>query len=93
MSFTAGQRVRISARAHRGHHRTPGYLKGKSGTIERRHGSFTNPETRAYGADGLPEQELYLVALAQRDVWPEYAGTREDRIYVDIFEHWLEEAE
>jgi nitrile hydratase len=92
VTFVAGQRVCVSARPHRGHHRTPGYLKGKSGTIEHRSGSFTNPETRAYGADGLPERELYLVGFAQRDVWPEYAGRREDRIYVDVFEHWLEEA-
>jgi nitrile hydratase len=93
MSFRRGQRVRVAARAHDGHHRTPGYLKGKSGTIERAHASFTNPETRAYGADGLPKQQLYLVGFDQRDVWPEYAGREEDRIYADVFEHWLEEAE
>ncbi len=93
MSFTAGQRVRVSSRAHRGHHRTPGYLKGKAGRIERRQGSFTNPETRAYGTDGLPEKQLYLVGFEQRDVWSGYAGQPEDRIYVDVFEHWLEEAE
>ncbi|HET7743288.1 MAG TPA: SH3-like domain-containing protein [Gaiellaceae bacterium] len=90
MSFATGQRVRVSARAHRGHHRTPGYLKGRSGTIERRHGAFTNPEKRAYGSDGLPEQELYLVGFEQGDVWPGYSGKRDDRIYADVFEHWLE---
>jgi nitrile hydratase len=83
--------VRVAARAHEGHHRTPGYLKGKAGTIEREHGAFTNPETRAYGADGLPEQALYLVGFAQCDVWRGYTGRSEDRIYVDVFEHWLEE--
>jgi nitrile hydratase subunit beta len=86
-----GQRVRVSARAHSGHHRTPGYIKGKTGTVERLHGAFTNPETRAYGTDGLPEQRLYLVGFEQKDVWPRYQGR--DRIYVDVFEHWLEEAE
>ena len=55
------------------------------------HSSFTNPETRAYGDDGLPEQPLYLVGFAQPDVWPEYRGRDTDRIYVDVFEHWLEE--
>ena len=93
MSFAAGQRVRVSARVHRGHHRTPGYLKGKSGTIERLHGAFRDPETRAYGTDGLPEQELYLVGFEQSDVWPGYPGKREDRIYVDVYGHWLEETE
>ena len=92
MIFRIGQRVRVSARAHTGHHRTPGYIKGKVGTVEREHGAFTNPETRAYGDDGLPEQALYLVCFDQTDVWAHYRGRR-DRICVDVFEHWLEEAE
>jgi Nitrile hydratase beta subunit, C-terminal len=92
MSFRVGERVLIAARAHEGHHRTPGYLKGKVGTIERSHGPFTNPETRAYGADGLPKQPLYLVAFVQHEVWPDYPGRAGDRICADLFEHWLEHA-
>ena len=92
MSFRLGERVLIAARAHEGHHRTPGYLKGKVGTIERAHGPFTNPETRAYGADGLPKQALYLVGFVQHEVWPDYPGRAGDRIYADLFEHWLEQA-
>jgi hypothetical protein len=68
---------------HEGHHRTPSYVKGQAGTVVRSHGAFTNPETRAYGSDGLPELELYLVALE---------GDSEARVYVDVFEHWLEPA-
>jgi nitrile hydratase len=91
--YRAGQRVRVATRPHEGHHRTPDYLKGKAGNVDRVHGAFTNPETRAYGADGLPLQPVYLVGFAQRDVWPAYRGAAGDRIYVDVFEHWLEEAE
>jgi nitrile hydratase len=93
MMYRAGQRVRVAARPHEGHHRTPSYLKGKTGNVERVHAAFTNPETRAYGADGLPLQPLYLVGFDQREVWPDYSGDPRDRIYVDVFEHWLEEAE
>jgi nitrile hydratase beta subunit-like protein len=94
VSYRAGQRVQVVARPHDGHHRTPEYLQGKTGTVERMHGSFTNPETRAYGADGLPKQPLYLVGFAQRDVWPNYRGGHgDDRIYADVFEHWLEAVE
>ena len=32
MRYRAGQRVRVAARPHEGHHRTPGYVKGKIGT-------------------------------------------------------------
>ena len=91
MRYRAGQRVRVADRPHDGHHRTPEYVKGKVGSVERVHSSFTNPETRAYGDDGLPEQPLYLVGFVQCDVWPEYRGRETDRIYVDVFEHWLEE--
>jgi nitrile hydratase len=91
MTFHPGQRVRVAARRHEGHHRTPGYLKGKVGRVERAHGAFTNPETRAYGTDGLPKQAVYLVGFAQRDVWPGYRGGGNDGIYVDVYEHWLEE--
>ena len=91
MTFHPGQRVRVAARRHEGHHRTPGYLKGKVGRVERAHATFTNPETRAYGTDGLPKQAVYLVGFAQRDVWPGYRGGSNDRIYVDVYEHWLEE--
>jgi nitrile hydratase subunit beta len=83
MTYGVGQPVRISDRRHEGHHRTPGYCKGKTGRVERVHATFTNPETRAYGEDGLPEQRLYSVAFAQGN----------HSVSVDIYEHWLEEAE
>jgi nitrile hydratase subunit beta len=93
LRYGAGERVRVAARRHDGHHRTPEYIKGKTGTVQRVHSSFTNPETRAYGSDGLPAQRLYLVGFAQDEVWPGYPGPRTDRVYVDVFEHWLEPAE
>ena len=81
MSFAAGQQVRIASRSHDGHHRTPAYVKGQTGTVVRIHGTFTNPETRAYGEDGLPKQQLYLVALS---------SDTNDNVLVDVYEHWLE---
>jgi len=91
--FGPGAPVRVASRPHDGHHRTPSYLKGKTGRVERVHAEFTNPETRAYGNDGLPPEPVYLVGFAQRDVWPDYRGRPGDKIYVDVYEHWLEEAE
>ena len=93
MRYRPGQKVRVATRRHEGHHRTPAYLKGKHGTVKRVHSRFKNPETHAYGLDGLPEQSLYLVSFEQRDVWREYSGSAGDRLYADVFEHWLEEAE
>jgi nitrile hydratase len=92
MRYGVGERVQVVAREHAGHHRTPGYLKGKIGTVERVHDSFANPETRAYGADGHPRCPLYLVSFAQRDIWRGYRGDARDQIYADLYEHWLEHA-
>jgi nitrile hydratase len=91
VTFSPGQKVRVAARMHEGHHRTPGYLKGRAGVVERVHGAFTDPETRAYGADGLPRRTLHLVGFVPGDLWPQNAAARDDRLYADIFEHWLEE--
>jgi nitrile hydratase len=90
MRYRPGERVQVSGRDHPGHHRTPAYLKGRTGTVVRVHGSFKNPETCAYSGDGLPVRALYSVAFAQQDLWPNYSGRSDDRLYVDLYEHWLE---
>ena len=92
MSYRVGESVTVAARAHRGHHRTPCYIKGKTGRIERVHAAFPNPEARAYGEDGLPEVPLYLVGFARSDLWPDTRVAGGHCVYVDVFEHWLEEA-
>jgi len=74
-----------------GHVRTPGYVRGKRGWIERFQGEFRNPESLAYGGDGLPRQPLYMVGFRQTDLWRDrYAESLDDNLYVDVYEHWLE---
>ena len=91
IAFQAGDRVRVRADERAGHVRTPAYVRGKSGWIERVHGEFRNPEQLAYGHDGLPRQALYLVGFRQTDLWQQrYAESPRDNLYVDIYEHWLE---
>jgi nitrile hydratase len=92
VTYWVGEPVTVAARAHSGHHRTPSYIKGKTGRIERVHTAFRNPEPRAYGDDGLPEMTLYLVSFARSDLWPDIRVGGAHRVYVDVFEHWLEEA-
>jgi nitrile hydratase len=75
----------------RGHVRTPAYVRGKQGWIERVLGEFRNPESLAYGGDGLPRQPLYTVGFRQPDLWQSrYAESPRDNLYVDLYEHWLE---
>jgi nitrile hydratase len=88
-AFAPGDAVRV-ARVHPpGHRRTPFYIRGKEGVIERVCGEFANPEELGYGFDGLPKKRLYRVRFRQRDVWPDYAGDPNDTVDIDLYEHWL----
>jgi hypothetical protein len=90
--FNVGDRVAIKRAFPPGHRRTPCYIRGKTGVIERVCGEFPNPEELAYGFDGEPKKVLYRVRFAQKEVWPEYRGPDRDVIEMEIFEHWLEGA-
>ena len=90
MTYEPGDRVRVLPSEKPGHVRTPDYLKGKSGWVESLIGAFSNPEELAYGLSGLPERHLYKVGFRQADLWYDYEGPAEDRLYVDVYEHWLE---
>jgi len=91
-AFGAGATVRVRDRQVQGHMRTPFYVRGRLGRIERLQGCYPDPERRAYGADGLPAVPLYLVSFRQRDLWPGYRGGDGDSLALDLFEHWLEPA-
>jgi len=85
-----GTRVRVRAVGHAGHHRAPFYLKGRSGVVVRHLSTDRNPETLAYGQDGLPRVPIYQVRFVQAELWPGYRGPRSDGLMADIQEHWLE---
>ena len=87
--FKPGDRVKVKFEDRPGHLRTPWYIRGKSGWIEKVYGDFLNPESLAYGRDGLPKKTLYLVAFNQTDVWGKSAGAK-DKVLVDIYDQWLE---
>lgn len=90
--FLPGDRVRVIRTNPPGHRRTPYYIRGKTGVIERVCGAFPNPEELAYGFDGLPRKNLYRVRFRQTEVWPDYKGPTDDTVDVDIYEHWLQPA-
>jgi nitrile hydratase len=90
--YAPGDRVRVMRAYPLGHLRTPYYIRGCTGTIERLCGRFPNPEELAQQRSGLPAVPLYRVRFAQKDVWPEYRGNAADALEVEIFEHWLDPA-
>ncbi len=90
--FGPGARVRVRRADPPGHLRTPWYIRGRVGEIERLCGAFANPEELAYNRPGLPKQPLYRVRFRQREVWPDYRGDARDTVEIEIYQHWLEPA-
>lgn len=88
--FSPGDEVRIGRTYPIGHCRTPWYVRGQKGIIERYCGDFSNPEELAYGRDGLPAIALYRVRLKIEEIWPD--APHGDTLEVEVFEHWIQPA-
>ncbi len=85
-------RVRVRDYMPPGHVRTPAYLRGKTGTIERTLGPFPNPEVRAYGHTGDP-LPLHRVRFTMSEIWGPAAERPDDTLEAEIYAHWLEPAD
>jgi nitrile hydratase len=90
--YAPGARVRIIDLNKPGHVRTPTYVREKVGTIDFFCGAFENPEERAYGRVGGARIPLYRVRVMQRDLWPDYEGSANDSLVLEIYHHWLRPA-
>ena len=88
--FAPGEAVRVKRGEAPGHVRTPWYLRGRAGRVERVCGAFANPEELAYRRDGLPPRTLYRVRFAMAELWGDGAERGDDTVDVEIYEHWLE---
>jgi nitrile hydratase len=91
--FAPGQAVGVRQGAAPGHMRTPWYLRGRMGLIERICGDFPNPEELADRRAGKPAPTLYRVRFTMAEIWGEGAENPTDTIDAEIFEHWLEAAD
>lgn len=92
MTIAPGTRVRVRAMMPPGHVRTPAYLRGRTGQIERALGGFGNPEELAYRRDGQARQ-LYRVRFSMADLWGTAAENADDTLDAEIYEHWIEAVE
>ncbi len=86
------ERVRVKSWTPPGHIRTPAYLRGKTGEVERALPAFPNPELLAYGLPA-PKVPLYRVRFTMAEVWGAEAECPDDVVEAEIFAHWLEPAD
>ncbi len=82
-----GTRVIVAGHMPPGHVRTPAYLRGRTGTIERALGAFPNPEALAYGLEA-EQVPLYRVTFRLADLWD---SDSHDTLDAEIYAHWLNE--
>lgn len=87
--FAPGDVVRVRPGRGPGHIRTPWYVRGRLGRLERRCGDFPNPEDLAYQRPGLAIP-LWRVRFSMAELWGDRAENPRDTLDVEIYEHWLE---
>jgi len=83
------QKVRVSHAMPPGHVRTPAYLRGKTGLIERALGAFPNPEDLAY-RQKANSIALHRVRFCMSEIWGDTAENPTDTLEAEIYAHWLE---
>lgn len=88
--YQIGQTVRLATFTPPGHIRTPWYLRGQTGVIERDLGETGDPEALAYGHKPTPRRHLYRVRFKMGAIWGDAAENPEDRLDAEIFDNWLE---
>lgn len=99
--FVEGAIVRVRKSSHstrwrKPHLRTPGYVHGVCGVVERQLGSFPNPEQLAFGGVARGKQPLYLVRFDWSSICDFVAAgdgaNMSDAVTVEIYHPWLEGA-
>lgn len=87
--FALGETVRGQMATCSGHTRLPGYARGRTGIIFAHHGGHVLPDASAKGESRA--EHLYTVSFLASELWTEAIG-RPDRVYVDLWESYLEPA-
>lgn len=88
--FKAGDRVTVQKLNKIDHNRLPSYIKGATGTITFDHGVFVFPDTSAHRMGPKP-QHVYTVVFTAQELYGS-AGHKSDRMYVDVWDDYLETA-
>ncbi len=88
--FQVGDRVIVKNEHPRGHTRCSRYYRGRRGQVHIDHGVYPFPDTVAHGLGDKP-QHCYSVRFTATLLWGSRGNPR-DRVYLDIFDDYLETA-
>jgi len=73
-----------------GHTRSPRYLRGCRGIVDRDHGVFVFADSNAAGTGPSP-QHVYSVRFTAQEIWGPEASSR-DNVYADLWDDHLDPA-
>jgi hypothetical protein len=90
-NFQAGDTVRVLDRSPIGHYRVPRYLRGKEAIVD----CVIEPraidnEEEGYGRNAGSKRHYYRIAVPMTEIWPDYKGTANDGLRIEVYETWLE---
>ena len=88
-AYRPGDAIRTRSMGASGHCRLPAYAQGRRGRIHAYHGAHIFADDSAKGEEH--PDHIYSVVFEAGELWPEAAGRR-DRIYLDLWEAYLEPA-
>lgn len=88
--FDIGQGVKTASHGYAGHTRLPQYARARQGTIHAHHGAHVFPDRSAEGVE--IHQHLYTVMFMASELWAEAEGSK-DKVYLDLWESYLETVE
>jgi nitrile hydratase beta subunit len=87
-AFTVGDRVTVVDDSPRGHTRKARYIRGKTGVIEKAHGTFIYPDSAGNGRGDAPEH-VYTVRFTNEELWGPEAAEPNGVVYFDVWEPYI----
>jgi nitrile hydratase subunit beta len=89
--FKEGDKVKIAKRFPIGHFRVPNYIRGKRGSVEAViEPPAVNNEDEGFGRNAGEKRHYYRIAIPLSELWPNYTGSPNDGLRIEVFETWLE---
>jgi nitrile hydratase len=90
--FAAGEKVRVRDFIPSAHSKLPGFLRGKTGVVEKVYPgnwAFPPPATGPDGISGEP-QPIYLVRFEPNELWSRQHAEPKEVVYADLYDTYLE---
>ncbi|MGI8753885.1 MAG: nitrile hydratase subunit beta [Acidimicrobiales bacterium] len=87
--FRVGDAVRVLSDSPLGHTRRARYIRGKTGVVERAHGTFIYPDSAGNGGDA-DAQHVYTVRFEATQLWGAEAADPNGSVTFDVWEPYLE---